>query len=52
MKRIVLPKIGIIQEFLQTFNGIFQNIKISTFIYSVCLCVCVNRSPETSSVTK
>ena len=45
-----LPKLGIMQALLQTFNEIFQNKKISTIIYSVC--VCVDRYPEPSSVTK
>ena len=38
-----LPKLGIMQALLQTFNEIFQNKKISTIIYSVC--VCVDRYP-------
>ena len=35
------PKLGIIQAVLQTLNSKFQNIKISTTMYSVCVCVCV-----------
>ena len=34
-----LPNIGIIPALLQTLNKIFQNKKISTIIYSVCVCV-------------
>ena len=47
-EKYFLPNLGIIQALLQTLNEIFQNTKISTMIYSVC----VNRSPEANSVTK
>ena len=39
MKLFVLPKLGIIKSLLQSLNEILQNIKISTIIYSVCVCV-------------
>ena len=34
-------KLGITQAVLQTLNAEFQNTKIGTIIYSVCVCVCV-----------
>ena len=37
---ILLPKPGIIQALLQTFNEIFQNTKIVTIIYSNSTVVC------------
>ena len=39
----IYQKLGIIQAVLQTLNAKFQNTKIGTTIYIVC--VCVNRSP-------
>ena len=55
MKKL-LPNLGIIQALLQTLNEIFQNTKISTIVYSICvyMCifvsVCVNWYPGANSV--
>ena len=40
-KKDFLPNQGIIQALIQTLNEIYRNKKISTIIYSVCVCVCV-----------
>ena len=45
------PKLDTIQAVLQTLNAKFQSTKIVTTIYSVCVCVCVNRSPGVNIVT-
>ena len=39
MKMIFFLKLGIIQALIYTLNWIFQNTKISTIIYGVCICL-------------